>query len=227
MLQVASNQLAGNQIEIKPQYRNWRKRVSSCSSSKSALERWLFLDSASVLFGQKAGELLTLTTNQFELAHSQKIACMKAVAAFWGVTLRVVHHNEHSTKIIIYHRDMVQKQLDSVPPCILHEELGYPTELTPERFLSEVEQRWVKRGKIPHEIGFALGYPIKDVLGFMNLKSLPCSGCCGWQVYGEFAPSYRLCQAFLHARHCAIRFLHDMDRGDAEQKGESKQPMLQ
>lgn len=196
---------------IQPQFYAWRKRVHACQASKSALEKWLFVHAASVLFEHKAGELLTLLPNQFELSLPQQMRYMNAVCSLWGVAIRLLHQNEQSAKIIVYQPEMVQRQLAQVPHCVLSEELGYPIHLSPDTFLAEVERRWQESDKIPHEIGFALGYPVKDVLGYMELTPLPCSGCCGWQVYGDFGSSYRLCQAFLQAQQQAIRFLHSAD----------------
>lgn len=37
----------------------------------------------------------------------------------------------------------------------------------------------------PHEIGVFLGYPIEDVIGFINNKGCNFK-CCGyWKVYGD------------------------------------------
>lgn len=199
--------------KIQPHHYAWRQRVHTCRAAESALEKWLFVHAASVLFGHKAGELLTLLPNQFDLSYPQQTACMQRVADLWGVAMRTLHRSARSTKIIVYQPHMVWQQLAQVPPCVLHQKLGYAPDVRPDSFLQEVKRRWDESGKIPHEIGFALGYPVKDVLGYMELTPLPCSGCCGWQVYGEFAPSYRLCQLFLQARRQAIQFLHGTDEG--------------
>lgn len=199
--------------KIQPQYYAWRQRLSAAQPGESALEKWLFVHTASVLFEHKAGELLTLLPHQFGLSFSRQMACMQAVSSLWGVAIRFLHQNESSVKVIVYQPQLVQRQLAQIPSCILSHQLGYPPKLSPDTFLAEVKRRWQENEKIPHEIGFALGYPAKDVLGYMNLAPLPSSGCCGWQVYGEFAPSYRLCQAFLQARQQAIHFLHGTDVG--------------
>jgi len=38
---------------------------------------------------------------------------------------------------------------------------------------------------IPHEIGIFLGYPLKDVIGFMGHPSLKLTKINGWNVYGD------------------------------------------
>lgn len=195
-------------LEIRQQYHYWGSQLETRQPCEVEFEKWLFLQVAPVLFGQKAGELLTLMVGQFGLCLAQQLAYLDAVTALWSVPYLVLHETGSSTKFVLYQPEMVQHQLDAVPPCILQDELGYPVNLTAADFLKLVQRRWRETGKIPHEIGFALGYPIKDVLGYMGLQALPCSGNCGWQVYGEFAPSHRLCQVFMHARQEAIRLLY-------------------
>ena len=78
----------------------------------------------------------------------------------------------------------------------------------PTEFLEEVGRRWRHKGQIPHEIGLALGYPIKDVLGYMGLVPLPCTGGCGWRIYGDPNPSLRRSCEFERARGQAIAFLN-------------------
>jgi hypothetical protein len=43
----------------------------------------------------------------------------------------------------------------------------------------------VKKGKIPDEIGIFLGYPLKDVMGFIGHASLKLTKVNGWRVYGD------------------------------------------
>lgn len=201
-------QATTQEIAIKPQYYQWKGQVERLQTGRAEFEKWLFLHAASVLFGQKAGELLTLTAGQFGLCFDRQLAYLDKAAALWDVAYCVLHQTAVSLKFVVYQPELVQRQFDAVPPCMLQDELAYPANMTPAAFLAEVRRRWLATDAIPHEIGFALGYPVKDVLGYMGLRPLPCSGCCGWQVYGDFATSQRLCHAFTQARQQAIRFLH-------------------
>jgi hypothetical protein len=195
-------------FDVNPQFHTWKRQLSTRQSCQAEFEKWLFLHTAPVLLGKKAGELLTLMSDQFGLCVAQQLIYLKNAADSWHVAYRVIRETEASVQFMIYHADMVQQQLDSVPPCMLHDELGYSINITAAGFLAEVQRRWLLNGDIPHEIGFALGYPVKDVLGFMGLQPLPCSGCCGWKVYGELAPSRALGEAFTQAKQAASRFLH-------------------
>ena len=61
--------------------------------------------------------------------------------------------------------------------------LGY-VYCTPEEALSHLSTR-ISYESFPHEIGFFLGYPVKDVLGFMGILNIPLTFNGPWKVYGE------------------------------------------
>lgn len=51
--------------------------------------------------------------------------------------------------------------------------------------ISLLKKRLMDLKAFPHEIGVFLGYPIEDVIGFINNKGCNFK-CCGyWKVYGD------------------------------------------
>ncbi|MCG8353802.1 MAG: DUF3793 family protein [Chloroflexales bacterium] len=187
---------------------HWKTQVDQLPTAVAEFEKWLFVSVASVLFGGKAGELLTLPTYQFGLSTGERLARVALLADLWGVSHRLMHQTAASTKVIIYDEGAVHDVLMRVSLCIFTCELNYAHGRKPAEFLAEVARRWQERDMIPHEIGLSLGYPIKDVLGFMGVLPLHCTGCCGWRIYGDPAASLAMSRAFTAANHRAIRFLH-------------------
>ena len=61
------------------------------------------------------------------------------------------------------------------------ERLGYPTH-SPTACLDFLEKR-MEEATYPHEIGIFLGYPLEDVLGFIQNKPCCCMGA--WKVYDQ------------------------------------------
>ena len=84
-------------------------------------------------------------------------------------------------------------------------ECGYDSSL-PELALSRLSQR-MEGGCFPHEIGVFLGYPLEDVLGFIENggQNYRCCGC--WKVYGDPGRANR---QFARFRRCTTvyRRLH-------------------
>lgn len=186
-------------------FETWKAQVKH--SDTAEFEKYLFVNIACVLFGGKDGELLTLPREQLGLNGPEQLACVGKLAAQWGYQWHVMCENEQSLKLVIYNRQKVQAALSSVQPCHLCAGLNYRPGLTAEEFLAEVARRWQASGDIPHEIGLALGYPVKDVLGFMGLLKLECTGMCGWRIYGDPKPSMQRSQQFLDAQRQAMRFV--------------------
>lgn len=135
-------------------------------------------------------------------------ACfMERCAAAWGVAARILYRTAAGIKLIIYRPEAVDRQLARVPLCILHGRLRYPLEIGAALFLDTIADRWSQTGSIPDEIGFALGYEIENVLGFMGIVSLPCRGFCGWKVFSDLGTAESRRCAFQEARRRAQRFI--------------------
>lgn len=185
--------------------RDWQLRWQAMPCGEAALEKWLLIHTAPVIFADKAGELLAIPTTQFPLTRHEITQICERFASDHKVKCRNMPDSGQSYKLIIYAPERVHVQLANTPPCTLCDKLGYCVGIEPEEFLSEVAQRWQQSGDVPHEIGLALGYPVKDVLGFMGLNQLPCTGCFGWRVYGDPTPSRQASHSYQVARTHAER----------------------
>ncbi len=62
--------------------------------------------------------------------------------------------------------------------------LGYPENGTADELLAELRRRW-QRTEMPHEVGVFIGYPLKDVAGFMNRIPATPVHRGTWRVYGR------------------------------------------
>lgn len=54
--------------------------------------------------------------------------------------------------------------------------------------LTRLAQRMEAVGDFPHEVGFFLGYPAEDVVGFIRNKGQNFKFCGRWKVYGGCMP---------------------------------------
>jgi hypothetical protein len=192
---------------ISRKFANWKKEVDCLPGPETEFQKWLFIHIAGVLFGGKAGELLTLNAAQCGLPSDGQVRVIGELSGKWGYSYLVLYKNPGSAKVIFYKDDAVRKALSEIPPCILEGDLNYRAGMEPEEFLKEIGLRWKTSGQIPHEIGIALGYPVKDVLGYMGLLPLECNGICGWRIYGNPASSLHKCRMYTRARQGAMAFL--------------------
>lgn len=80
------------------------------------------------------------------------------------------------------------------------EELGYPKEYNLNDYLLCLIAK-IETGSIPDEIGIFLGYPLKDIIGFMGHPSLKLTKVNGWRVYGDPKLSDMKFREFLEAKN--------------------------
>ncbi|KAB2833225.1 MAG: DUF3793 family protein [Candidatus Dadabacteria bacterium] len=192
---------------ISRRFHNWKKEIESLPGSEPEFQKWLFIHIAGVLFGGKAGELLTLTHDQCGLGFEKQLDVIERLSAKWEYSYLLLHQGADTAKVIFYTPAEVRKALSEIPPCILIGDLKYEAGIEPEEFLNEIKLRWKENGKIPHEVGVALGYPVKDVLGYMGLLPLECNGICGWRIYGNPDSSLNKCRMYVEAKQEALIFL--------------------
>lgn len=203
----------------------WNSRLSRFTGVNAAYEAWLFVNIAGVLFSDKAGELLMLSSGQFQLGVDTQIRRISALSQLWKFSFVVLCNDRPCSRVVIYDSARVQRALSDTPGWFF-EKLGYPQDVKPEEFLKEVGKRWRLEGEIPNEIGLALGYPVKDVLGYMGLVPLPCTGSCGWRVYGNPEPSMWKSLEYKKARDKALSFLKRASSQERPRRIENSVPTV-
>jgi len=89
------------------------------------------------------------------------------------------------------------------------ERLGYPADAPLEEMLHTLKQRaqGCPSDTFPHEIGFFLGYPPVDVVGFIALSGRRYKYSCLWKVYGDVEQAKTLCQEFETCRQISCRHI--------------------
>lgn len=60
------------------------------------------------------------------------------------------------------------------------------------------------RRDFPHELGLILGYPVKDVLGFVEHDGEHYSACGYWKVYGDAESARRVFEVYDRVREAAV-----------------------
>jgi len=191
---------------MNPVYEAWKERVSQLPAAEAEFERWLFVKISGVLFGKKGGELLVLRQDHSSLSCRKRLQRIAGLAGSWRFSCLLLSQNRQGAKVIVYDRALTREILARIPVKVLSR-LGYQPPVGARGFLGEIKKRWRQTGRIPHEVGLALGYPLKDVVGFMGLYPLEYSGGCGWRIYGNPTRSLRRSVRFQQARERAIRFL--------------------
>lgn len=204
---LTRKQCCPGEIYFLPQFVAWKESLANLPEELNVFEKWLFTASAKVLFGDKPGELLLLREDAFDLDMTSLLERAEVITRSWGVFMYIFGIIPLGAKIVIYHRQRVNRALKEARSTPLFVRSGLADYTLAEDFFSEIARRWKETGDFPHEIAIALGYPIKDVVGYLGLTEQKYFGSFGWRVYGPPEPSLRLRDRFNHAKEVALGFL--------------------
>ncbi|MDR1639489.1 MAG: DUF3793 family protein [Clostridiales bacterium] len=77
---------------------------------------------------------------------------------------------------------------------------GYDSCSSLTSYLFRLRKRFLMPGSFPHEVGFFLGYPPEDVIGFIENKGKGFKLCGFWKVYGDVEKSTALFKEYSWCR---------------------------
>jgi hypothetical protein len=153
-----------------------------CKGNGKEFMEWFVQLIAPVLTGAKPAEILSFPNDE---KHSYRLDAIKS-----SIKLnRKLFYTEFSycskcTKLFIYNINALDETLRDKRNSRFLVQLGYPVEYDFAKCV-DVLMNKMKSGNIPDEIGVFLGYPVKDVIGFMGHSSLKLTKVNGWRVYGD------------------------------------------
>lgn len=108
-----------------------------------------------------------------------------------GVYVIAMLWKEGSVLVYAYRHTILEKELQQSGVKELLAEYGYK-DCNVKSCLAHLKKRLYHCKCFPHEIGIFLGYPLPDVIGFINNKGKNCK-CCGlWKVYCNECETRRL-----------------------------------
>lgn len=152
--------------------------------------KWLTVELAPTIMGEKPSILLTFTDNNrfHRLSYWRNFgaAFLRQAVIDWTI----MRQSLNSITILFYHPDSLERCLEQADNCRFLAAFGYSSEYSLAKNMDYLKQRY--QHGCPHEIGVFLGIPLKDVLGFMG-KGRECGSCRGmWRIYGDPAVSLQV-----------------------------------
>ncbi|SDE40795.1 DUF3793 family protein [Sporomusa acidovorans] len=171
------------------------------------LARWLALELAPTILGNKPATILCLRNYKFcnllNLWHSYKTTLFKNTTLEY-IVLRTTKDTEI---ILFYRRQLVKKCLRRRCCYEFLARRGYPVTQGITAVLQTLHRKF--RHGCPHEIGIILGIPLKDVIGFMEIRC-PLKITGQWKVYGCSENSLRLMRCYANDRLRMERLLPNL-----------------
>ena len=153
-----------------------------CTGKKTEFLKWAMELLAPVIMGVKPAEILSFPNSNEAEEHKRNI--IKERICEKDIRYIEFSYCPKCTKLFIYNVRTLDITLRDARNHKFLKTLGYPEGYSLEGYVNHLMNS-LKQGKIPDEIGVFLGYPLKDVMGFMGHPSLKLTKINGWRVYGN------------------------------------------
>ncbi len=175
---------------------------------RKELLRFLLLKTAAVRSGVKPGELLRVQ-RCYKSRNSEGFNfCLYRADILETLKLNYLELRvePESSLILFFHHETMAKTLSDTKNLSLLSTLGYPAGCDMDDLLAFLRERFAVE-KIPHEVGVFIGYPLKDVKGFMEKLPRTPVHRGDWTVFGDAAESLEKMSLYRKAEEFAGKIL--------------------
>ncbi|HEY7745949.1 MAG TPA: DUF3793 family protein [Desulfuromonadales bacterium] len=180
----------------------WHDVAGRFADERECLASFLALEAAEVLDGEKPANLINVA--------NRRRACGRNLYRMWqrhgatllrqgGLVARELADRGDSLLLLLYRPQTLAALLSRPNVVGFLRKAGYSNPADLQTSLAELQSRISVAG-FPHEIGVFLGYPLKDVAGFMGWAPLPFTCQGPWKIYGDPTGSLGLAETFRQSR---------------------------
>jgi hypothetical protein len=167
------------------------------------IERTLVNHCSPVLFGNKPAALFIVKTEKCYACLMDLIIQVDEQAS--SIILR---KSKNGLLIMVYNPRILNNVIREPEIYRSLHSFGYPQgSPTLQPYLEVLRARIRECPEFPHEIGFFLGYPSDDVLGFIEQRGENYKYCGLWKVYGDVGKARDLFQQYENCREKTRSFL--------------------
>lgn len=170
---------------------------------KQTFEQALVEQCAPTLAGMKPANLFRIQGASLDELY-QKAAHWNELLSPLGMKVQTLKQCPKTTASIVYvyREEWVHRLLSD--PCTQQflSDIGY-TLTNPSGMLEQLSHRLCLDQDYPHEIGVFLGYPLEDVIGFIENQGRNFTFCGYWKVYGDPVCAQ---QCFARYRSCTEEY---------------------
>jgi uncharacterized protein DUF3793 len=166
--------------------------------------KYLAVKLAPTIFGVKPSVLLTLKDSKREIANDLFTFYMqnkKYIRRTLNVEIYELKNCGYCAKVMFFRKNLLKEAVCDKWRKRYLARFGYAECEKLEEFLDVLKKRF-NSDSFPHEIGIFLGYPLKDVAGFVQCPE-KCRkvGRTPWKVFGNPEPSLKMIESHKGARN--------------------------
>lgn len=162
------------------------------------------------MVGIKTSNLMCCKYADYEDIH-EEIEKMSQILKKGNINMVKLHDNGKRVLLLVFRGDAMKNRLLQVDAQEFLQGCGYKPYWGEKEMLENLSKRFDCGNDFPHEIGVFLGYPISDILGFMNDPSA-CKHCGVWKVYGNVEENIKL---FAKFEKCKTAIMKRIEKGDS------------
>lgn len=180
----------------------WVDAVNFFPGPRDCLAAYLVANAAEVLAGVKPANLIRVL--------KRDMPCGRSIYKLWKeygselltqspLDALILRDEEDAMLLLFYRSDLLERRLSGRTMQSFLKRRGYPQVLDLDASLAHLQGRFSYQDS-PDEVGMFLGYPAKDVHGFIRQRSRPWQGRCLWRIYGPPQRSLRLYRRYFEER---------------------------
>ena len=159
----------------------------------------MVLECAPLLLGLRIANIIKVNQREYD--------CLKELFRGMGISFYRIAAQKGILTLLLYRKSLMRRYMKADKVKEILSSIGYPPE-SPEQWLLYFSFRYNRylegKGEFPHEMGFFLGYPVEDVIGYLknNGKNPLLVGC--WKVYHNKKEKAGLFEKFEEAKELLL-----------------------
>ena len=166
------------------------------------LETQMALQCAPLMAGIKISNLL--------IVQNSNVGDVEKILEGTPITSDILYQTSRKTTFLLYRASEVKNYLNTEKVKEAMHQFGYEKMDLPS-ILRELSVRYhgymSRREEFPHELGLLLGYPVEDVLGFIENRGQNFLYTGYWKVYGNVDEAVALFARFERVKEQMIRMV--------------------
>ena len=169
---------------------------------KKHIETKLALQCAPVITGIKMSNLLIVST--------EDEANVRTILKKTGISYYRLLRKDNKTTYLLFYRSKLESYLQNCEVQTMLSQNGYETDALGKimrRFQMRYESYMNEKSQFPHEMGILLGYPMEDVIGFIENEGKNYLYSGYWKVYQDVSKKKALFKQYEDAVDEVIRLL--------------------
>ena len=179
---------------------------------ETTLEKLLAYHCAPAFAGIKPANLASLDKARFP-DFETALKGLNAALNAKDIYLEKLCECERRALILVYRKKVLEKQL-SDPRCqAFLKTFGYAPENSLAESLARLKTRLDGKAEcFPHELGVFLGYPLRDIYGFIHHRDSGCLLVGEWKVYHNAAGAKKCFGRYRSCRKALVRHMTEQKK---------------